>query len=110
MNNKNLYYNTEAFGLESLGSIEVTGADYEFDILACLYDPKLKAFYLIADSGCSCPTPFEDFTSRDALGEALSAHEAVSRIKSAVAGATASRYNAGPDDSSDLIAAIMRRN
>jgi hypothetical protein len=104
-----LYGQPEAFGLELVGSIDLDNESYQFNILAVLHEPTTDKFYIIQDSGCSCPSPFEDHTSRDALGEPLTAHEAVKRIQSSVDGAKAYEYGTGPDDPSDLIAAILRK-
>ena len=55
----NLYYNEV---LTSLGDIELRGEAWEFDILAIWVDENTGVFYGAVTSGCSCPTPFEEFT------------------------------------------------
>jgi len=104
-----LYSQPEAFGLELVGSIDLDNESYQFNILAVLHEPPTDKFYIIQDSGCSCPSPFENHTGREALGEPLTAHETVKRVLDAVAEASEYRYSYGPDDPSDLIAAILRR-
>ena len=65
-NNPNVYFNPEAFGLELIGAIEWREEYYEFDITIVLKKTRGE-YYLASDSGCSCPSPFEDFTSVDKL-------------------------------------------
>ena len=60
-----VYYNPEEFGLKQLLHIDV-GGSYEFDMFTVWYDENGK-LYWAADSGCSCPSPYEDYTSLDKL-------------------------------------------
>lgn len=57
---KNVYYNTENCGLEIFAEISAD-LSYEFDILLVLKDKQTGKLYFAQDSGCSCPTPFEDY-------------------------------------------------
>ena len=57
----NPYYGENNDGLQVVASIELYEEDYQFDIAAVFY--KDHKFYTGMDSGCSCPTPFEDFNS-----------------------------------------------
>lgn len=59
--NQNYYYNPAEAGLEML-SFEDDNLSYEFDILA-FWSTKDGVVYSASDSGCSCPVPFEDYTS-----------------------------------------------
>ena len=59
-----LYNQPEHFGLQFIGSLQWGEPDWDFNITAVLHDGEDK-FYVINDSGCSCPMPFEDFTSLD---------------------------------------------
>lgn len=61
---KNIYYNPEAFNLEIMGDVDVAGS-YEFDILVVFKDIETNKLYYDTDSGCSCPTPFEDHRKED---------------------------------------------
>lgn len=61
---KNIYYNPEAFGLQIIGDVDVAGS-YEFDILVVFKDSRTNKIYYATDSGCSCPTPFEDHRKKD---------------------------------------------
>jgi hypothetical protein len=56
----NIYYQPEAFEAEVIGSVEWTDESYSFDTTLILRgnDGKL---YWGDDSGCSCPSPFENF-------------------------------------------------
>lgn len=74
-----LYNQPEAFGLESFGSVD-HGGGWDFNIFAVwrsVEDPAL--FYWGTDSGCSCPSPFENQTSledTDGKGTARDAAQA----------------------------------
>lgn len=62
----NPYYNPEACGLELLGIAEKE-PEWDFYILGLWRDKETGELFLAQDSGCSCPTPFEEFTSLDKL-------------------------------------------
>lgn len=49
----------DQFGLHFVASVDQAG-DYEFDTLVILAH-ETGTFFWAADSGCSCPTPFEGF-------------------------------------------------
>lgn len=53
----NPYYHPEVHGLTIVGSVDCDG-DYGFDMFVVWTDGK--ALYWGQDSGCSCPSPFED--------------------------------------------------
>lgn len=61
-----VYYQPEKFGLTLLDEIDDPQACYSFDILAVWQHEDGRLFWA-SDSGCSCPSPFEDFTSLDDL-------------------------------------------
>ena len=61
---KNIYYNPEAFGLQIIGDVDVADS-YEFDMLVVFKDTETNKLYYATDSGCSCPTPFEDHRKED---------------------------------------------
>lgn len=61
-----VYYQPEAFGLTILGTIERYEPDYSFDFVVVFLHEDGRIF-AGQDSGCSCPSPFEDFTSLDKL-------------------------------------------
>lgn len=57
---KNLYYKPEKWGLEILAEID-TGGSYEFNMSVLFKAKDTGGLYLGQDSGCSCPSPFENF-------------------------------------------------
>ena len=57
-----LYYDPEKFGLTTLGEVEWYEPCYDFDTTAVWISAD-KTLYWASDSGCSCPSPFESFTS-----------------------------------------------
>lgn len=59
--NTNIYYNPKKHGLTPFDEVETAGG-YEFDTTVIWQDNDGK-LYWAHDSGCSCPTPFEDFNS-----------------------------------------------
>lgn len=61
MYDKNLYYSPEAFGLTPVAEIDWSSGSYEFDLRVVWRDSNGN-FYTARDSGCSCPSPFEDFS------------------------------------------------
>jgi hypothetical protein len=56
----NILYSPERFGLEAFATIEWPVDDYGFNITAVW--KQGDTFLCATDSGCSCPTPFEDVT------------------------------------------------
>ncbi len=53
------YHSPEKFNLEIL-AFEDPDADYSFDTL-CFWKTPEGLVYSASDSGCSCPSPFEDY-------------------------------------------------
>lgn len=49
-----------ACGLEILATLDDQNADYSFDTTIVFQDLVTRAVYVCRDSGCSCPTPFEN--------------------------------------------------
>lgn len=59
----NPYYHPEKVGLEIVALLEDADANYSFDTVLVVRDTQgtlSGPFYAAHDSGCSCPTPFED--------------------------------------------------
>jgi hypothetical protein len=56
----NVYYEPEDFGLEIVLVVEATPC-YDFNMFVVWRDAD-GHFYAATDSGCSCPSPFEDLT------------------------------------------------
>lgn len=57
---KNPYYSPEECGLKVVGLLEDQNADYSYDSILVVQDIETGKLYAAHDSGCSCPTPFED--------------------------------------------------
>jgi hypothetical protein len=62
-----VYHSPEVFGLTPVGEVEWYEPDYSFDFAVVWYHAESGKFYWGSDSGCSCPSPFEDYTSLDKL-------------------------------------------
>ncbi|MBB5167122.1 hypothetical protein [Mycobacterium sp. AZCC_0083] len=67
--------------LEFVFEFEKSEPCYSFDTLVVLYDTKRKAYRIGEDSGCSCPSPFEDFRSDGDWGQPLSTADAIAYIR-----------------------------
>lgn len=63
----NIYYDPEKSGLTTIGEIDWSSGCYEFS-LTVVWKRADGAFVYGEDSGCSCPSPFED-TGIDDLTE-----------------------------------------
>ena len=63
----NIYYDPQKFGLEMVGEVEWVGASYEFDLTG-VWKEKRGVYWIGNDSGCSCPSPYEDLTKEDLYG------------------------------------------
>jgi hypothetical protein len=59
----NIYYSPEKFNLTTVGDVDIAGS-YEFDTIVVFKDSDNK-LYWTHDSGCSCPTPFEEVKFED---------------------------------------------
>lgn len=57
----NVYYHPEHYGLEVIGDIEWDNEAWQFNMTVVWRD-QAGNFYYADDSGCSCPSPFEDLT------------------------------------------------
>lgn len=55
------YYQPEDFGLTSIGEVSWDNEFYQFDLTAVWRNNETGVIYYADDSGCSCPSPFEDF-------------------------------------------------
>lgn len=60
----NMHGSPEKWGLRAFAEIDVAGS-YEFDMCCVWEDERTGDLFYAFDSGCSCPTPFEDVTCRD---------------------------------------------
>lgn len=64
MYEENLYYTPEKLGYEIVTVFELRDEPWEFDLLIVWRDPDGNLKWA-ADTGCSCPVPFEDHTPGD---------------------------------------------
>lgn len=67
-NTPDVYYQPDKFGLTVVHEIDDPNASYSFDMLVLWRHADGRLFYA-SDAGCSCPSPFEDYTSLDDLTE-----------------------------------------
>ena len=58
---RNVYYNPGASGLELVHTYDQDNLSYEYNTFIILRDVKNGNLFWARDSGCSCPTPFEDY-------------------------------------------------
>lgn len=65
----NPYYNPGRCGLEILAVLDVPNMSYEFDTCVVWIDTATSKLFAARDSGCSCPTPFEEYRSTGDLVE-----------------------------------------
>lgn len=87
------------FGLENLGEISLHEPDWSFDLLSVWVDPGTGVFYGATTSGCSCPSPYEEYESLADLEKlGTNPHKAADWVR-----------NAGSQDDrpDDLISRIM---
>ena len=77
----NPYYDTEKLELEML-TFDEPGLSYRFNTL-CFWATKDGRVYSASDSGCSCPTPFEEF-AKETQAEVLQLLERVGSVEQAV--------------------------
>ena len=61
-----VYGQPEKFGLTVLDIVDDPEADYSFNLIVVWKHEDGRIFWA-QDAGCSCPSPFEDFTSLDDL-------------------------------------------
>lgn len=62
----NVYYNPGIHGLEVIGEISWSEPCYDFD-LTMFWKSKRGEYWIASDSGCSCPSPFEDYNKIEDL-------------------------------------------
>ena len=77
----NPYYHPEQLGLEII-SFDEPDLAYEYNTL-CFWASADGKIYSASDSGCSCPTPFEDKHDRPTCKEVLNTLNRVTSVKQA---------------------------
>lgn len=70
----NVYYNPASSALETVGEVEWSSEPYEFNLTVILRQED--DFYWADDSGCSCPTPFENHRFPDHYEKGTKFHAA----------------------------------
>jgi hypothetical protein len=84
MNKENPYYSPEKLGLVQF-SLDQGNMSYEFNTF-CVWITPDKQIYAESDSGCSCPTPFEDYEAAtlDEFKQKVTRYENVASVVSAI--------------------------
>jgi hypothetical protein len=57
----NIYYDPEKHGLELIHTLDEDNLSYEFNTIAIFRATETGKLYYAHSSGCSCPTPFEEY-------------------------------------------------
>lgn len=70
----NPYYDPEECGLEIVAEVD-TSEPYEFEKTVLFKDVATGDLLLAQSSGCSCPTPFEEFDSTGSMIPAVNEDE-----------------------------------
>lgn len=103
-----IYNHPEEFGTEIVGTVDLDEPSYSFNYALVSRNLTSGRFYVNTDSGCSCPSPFEDFTTKTSLGMSLSAQEAATRVQQLVDEAnTRDDWSKFKADASAVISKIM---
>lgn len=96
------YYQPEALALEPIAEIDYSDGCYQFDI-RMVWRHEDGTLYTMRDAGCSCPSPFEDYTTLESLDvldlNALEAELAFEAV-------TAARYGSHeitPNDAAEFL-------
>ena len=102
----NLYYDPQKFGLEPVGTIDFSSGSYEFDYL-CIWKDAAGNYLWGSDSGCSCPTPFEN-QGVNSLAKGT-AHQAAAAIQERLNNRSEYEldYRYGENDAIELIGRLM---
>jgi len=63
----NPYYNPNELGLKILHTHDFSDGNYCFDFRVVWLHEETRRLYTARDSGCSCPSPFENYNKVDDL-------------------------------------------
>lgn len=74
-NTDDLYNQPEKFGLTPIDELNDPNASWSFDYFVVWKHDETGKIYYAQDSGCSCPSPFEDYTSLSDATEVISMHD-----------------------------------
>lgn len=75
-----LYNQPEAFGLTPVGELDDPNANWSFDTFV-VWQHEDGSFYFAQDAGCSCPSPFENYTSLDGAEKVESIEQFETEVK-----------------------------
>jgi hypothetical protein len=75
-----VYCDAEKFGLTQVDEIDLSDGCYQFDLVV-VWKHEDGKHYWANDSGCSCPSPFELYTTLDQLTPLVSDHDMMQLIK-----------------------------
>lgn len=90
----NIYYNPEQYGVEVVGEFEWSEPSWSFDTLVVWRQARGK-YWIGQDSGCSCPTPFENITDINELDGPYNKDGLRKRLDFLIEEHTDSRYSYG---------------
>ncbi len=62
-----MYYNPEQYGMEIVVQLDDPDASYSFDMFVVWMRRSDGELFYGTDSGCSCPSPFENVTGVEML-------------------------------------------
>lgn len=79
MISENIYYNPEKHDLVLVSEFDM-GGPYEFDMTVVWHEAG-SGYYIGTDSGCSCPTPFENYDGKADLTGPLTKMQALEEVK-----------------------------
>lgn len=75
-----VYSSPEKHDLELVGEVQWDEPCWSFDLTVVWFERYTGTFYWDSDSGCSCPSPFENVLSKDDL-EKGTFHEAADALQ-----------------------------
>jgi hypothetical protein len=76
----NVMYNPQDFGLEYVCEVYLEEPNWDFYILRVLKNEQ--GYWMGTDSGCSCPSPFENYNGMEDLTGPLTAEQVREEAKS----------------------------
>lgn len=103
----NPYYHPEALGLKIVGSV-AREPDYDFNMLVVWESVSDGLLYMASDSGCSCPSPFEDFHEIEQL-ERIGSYDQFVRALDAWRGRQSGNLSGGSASVDSLRRKVRRR-
>ncbi len=76
-----IYYSPEESGLKVVAEVEYSDLSYQFDMRVVWQHMSSGKLYTARDMGCSCPSPFEDYTKLEDLDELVDMADLRSEIR-----------------------------